>query len=97
MTVDTATAVAALLAAKDVPGLEQAITDASFLDAIPGEDRQKLRGASRRIREPLNARSAADDAREPRADAGRRAIGSEGAGHREGVREARPSWGGPNG
>lgn len=44
MTVDTATAVAALVAAKDVEALEAAISQASFLDSIPGDDRQKLRG-----------------------------------------------------
>lgn len=44
MTADAKTAVAALLAAKDLPALEAAINGASFLDNIPGDDRQKLRG-----------------------------------------------------
>jgi hypothetical protein len=42
---DAAAAVAALQAAgKDVQKLLQAIESASFLDEIPGEDRQRLRG-----------------------------------------------------
>lgn len=45
MTVDAATAVAALAAAKDVEALTEAIAGASFLDGTPGDDRQKLRGA----------------------------------------------------
>lgn len=44
MTVDTATAVAALVAAKNIEALEAAISQGSFLDATPGDDRQKLRG-----------------------------------------------------
>lgn len=46
MTVDTATVVAALVAAKNIDALEAAISQGSFLDAIPGDDRQKLRGAT---------------------------------------------------
>lgn len=44
MTADAQKAVGALAAAKDIPALEAAITAASFLDNIPGDDRQKLRG-----------------------------------------------------
>lgn len=44
MTVDPSSAVAALLAAKDIEALEAAIGSASFLDNTPGDDRQKLRG-----------------------------------------------------
>ncbi len=44
MTTDKVSAVAALAAAKDKAALESAIAAASFLDAIPGDDRQKLRG-----------------------------------------------------
>ena len=44
MTTDTKSAVAALVAAKDRTALESAIAAAAFLDAIPGDDRQKLRG-----------------------------------------------------
>jgi hypothetical protein len=47
MTVDEERAVAALASAKEVDILEAAIADASFLDSTPGENRQKLRGASR--------------------------------------------------
>lgn len=45
MTVDAKSAVAALLSAKDIEALTAAVEAASFLDATPGEDRQKLRGA----------------------------------------------------
>ena len=41
---DPKAAVAALAAAKDVEALEAAIAAAAFLDATPGDDRQKLRG-----------------------------------------------------
>lgn len=44
MTADAKAAVAALSAANDVDSLEAAIAEASFLDSVPGEDRQKLRG-----------------------------------------------------
>ena len=44
MTADAKTAVAALAAAKDISALEAAISQASFLDTVPGDDRQKLRG-----------------------------------------------------
>ncbi len=45
MTLDTAATVAALQAAGDnVDALANAIIQASYLDDIPGEDRQKLRG-----------------------------------------------------
>jgi hypothetical protein len=44
MTADFKGAVAALAAAKDVFSLEAAISAAVFLDAHPGDDRQKLRG-----------------------------------------------------
>lgn len=91
MTVDTATVVAALQAAKDVPGLEKAITDASFLDAIPGEDRQKLRGPAWGIIDPLNARSvdgggrdASAAARRPRERAEGREVGLRAPRGREG-------------
>lgn len=43
--VDTASALAALAAAGDnAESLKAAILAASFLDEVPGEDRQKLRG-----------------------------------------------------
>ena len=45
MAVDNQAAVAALVGAKDIEALEAAIAAASFLDSIPGDDRQKLRGA----------------------------------------------------
>lgn len=45
MTVDATSAVAALLAAKDIEALQAAIAAATFLDDKPGDDRQKLRGA----------------------------------------------------
>lgn len=45
MTKSAEEAVAAIAAAKDMPSLEAAIAEASFLDSTPGEDRQKLRGA----------------------------------------------------
>lgn len=45
--VDQKSAVEALVAAgNNVEALISAIEQASFLDAIPGEDRQKLRGKS---------------------------------------------------
>lgn len=44
-TANVQAAVAALKNAGDVEGLASAIDHAAFLDAIPGEDRQKLRGA----------------------------------------------------
>jgi hypothetical protein len=44
MSGDPKSAVAALVAAKDVQSLEIAIGQAAFLDATPGDDRQKLRG-----------------------------------------------------
>jgi hypothetical protein len=44
MTADPTAAVAALAAAKDAASLEAAIQSAGFLDAKPGDDRQKLRG-----------------------------------------------------
>lgn len=44
MTIEAKSAVASLIAAKDIPTLESAIEQASFLDKIPGDDRQKLRG-----------------------------------------------------
>lgn len=47
MTLDAASAVAALVAAKEIEALEDAIAKASFLDNTPGEDRQKLRGEAR--------------------------------------------------
>jgi len=47
MTADANAAVAALVAAKDIPALEAAISQASFLDSVPGDDRQKLRGKFR--------------------------------------------------
>lgn len=47
MTIDPAAAVAAIAAANDVESLEKAIEAASFLDATPGDDRQKLRGEMR--------------------------------------------------
>lgn len=61
MTLDAAGAVAALVGAKDIEALEDAISKASFLDNTPGEDRQKLRGAPRRPRlaaSPSAARAA---------------------------------------
>ena len=53
MTVDASTAVAALVAAKDIEALEAAIEQSSFLDNTPGEDRQKLRGAGRAAHQSL--------------------------------------------
>lgn len=47
MTVDARTAVAALASARDIEDLEAAIKGAMFLDDVPGEDRQKLRGEIR--------------------------------------------------
>ena len=47
MTRDASTAVAALTAAKDIETLEYAIQQAAFLDSVPGDDRQKLRGERR--------------------------------------------------
>lgn len=45
MTPDTASTIAALQAAgDDLDALANAIIQASYLDEIPGEDRQKLRG-----------------------------------------------------
>ena len=45
MTMDANSAVSLLKAAgDDIDALSQAIIKASFLDDIPGEDRQKLRG-----------------------------------------------------
>lgn len=44
MAVDEETAVKALVGAKDIEGLGEAIAAAGFLDAKPGESRQKLRG-----------------------------------------------------
>lgn len=44
MTMDPQSAVAALEAAKDIEALVAAIEQASFLDATPGDNRQKLRG-----------------------------------------------------
>lgn len=49
MTADTATVVASLQAANDIDSLKSAIQNALFLDATPGEDRQKLRGTSDRV------------------------------------------------
>lgn len=45
MTIDVGTALAAIAAANDVDTLEKALQDASFIDATPGDDRQKYRGA----------------------------------------------------
>jgi hypothetical protein len=44
MAPDAKSAVAALVAAKDIESLEYAIKEAAFLDNTPGDDRQKLRG-----------------------------------------------------
>lgn len=44
MTVDAKAAVAALLSAKDIEALKVAVDAAAFLDGVPGDDRQKLRG-----------------------------------------------------
>ncbi|KAL4446839.1 hypothetical protein ABPG77_008083 [Micractinium sp. CCAP 211/92] len=70
MTVDTATAVAALVAAKNIEALEAAISQGSFLDATPGDDRQKLRAARTRLKK-LKAEEAAKAAAD--ADAGKTA------------------------
>jgi acyl-CoA-binding protein len=59
MTVDAKTAVESLQAAKDVASLKNAIQQALFLDAIPGDDRQKLRAARTRLRQMLKEESAA--------------------------------------
>lgn len=46
MGLDAASALAALASAgNDLQALAEAIAEASFLDATPGNDRQKLRGA----------------------------------------------------
>ncbi|KAG7674429.1 hypothetical protein Ndes2437B_g00694 [Nannochloris sp. 'desiccata'] len=70
MTTDTVSAVAALAAAKDRAALESAISAAAFLDAIPGDDRQKLRAARTRLRkmkadEVFKEAAAASDANKP--------------------------------
>ncbi|KAL4434046.1 hypothetical protein ABPG75_000487 [Micractinium tetrahymenae] len=70
MTVDTATAVAALVAAKDIEALEAAISQAAFLDSVPGDDRQKLRAARTRLKklkadEAAKSATAAADAGKP--------------------------------
>lgn len=44
MTLDTATALAAVAAAVDIESLEKALEEASFLEKVPGDDRQKWRG-----------------------------------------------------
>lgn len=44
MTLDTPTALAAVAAAMDIESLEKALEEASFLEKIPGDDRQKWRG-----------------------------------------------------
>lgn len=62
--VDPATAVASLQSAKDVSSLTSAIEQALFLDAIPGDDRQKLRAARMRLRQLLKEESAAAAAAE---------------------------------
>lgn len=62
--VDPATAVASLQSAKDITALTSAIEQALFLDAIPGEDRQKLRAARMRLRQLLKEESAAAAAAE---------------------------------
>ena len=62
MTVDAATAVASLQAAKDINSLKTAIQQALFLDATPGDDRQKLRAARTRLRQLLKDESAAAEA-----------------------------------
>lgn len=55
-TMTVAPAIAAFAAAgNDVDALEQAIEQASYLDATPGEDRQKLRGSLRSLRFHDNA------------------------------------------
>ena len=52
-------AIAAFAAAgNDIDALEKAIEEASYLDATPGEDRQKLRGAAPRLSVRLSLRSA---------------------------------------
>lgn len=64
MTLDAASAVAALVAAKEIEALEDAIAKASYLDNTPGEDRQKLRGERARGRLAASP-SAAGEAWEP--------------------------------
>ena len=59
MSVDTKRAVDSLQAAKDVTALKEAIAQALFLDAVPGDDRQKLRAARTRLRQMLKDESAA--------------------------------------
>ena len=59
MSVDVKTAVDSLQAAKDVSTLKEAIAQALFLDAVPGDDRQKLRAARTRLRQMLKDESAA--------------------------------------
>ncbi|GAB4818224.1 hypothetical protein N2152v2_005270 [Parachlorella kessleri] len=50
MAPDAKSAVAALVAAKDIEALEAAITEGAFLDATPGDDRQKLRAARTKLK-----------------------------------------------
>ena len=59
MSVDVKTAVDSLQTAKDVPTLKEAIAQALFLDAVPGDDRQKLRAARTRLRQMLKDESVA--------------------------------------
>lgn len=49
MTIDVATALAAIAAANDVDTLDKALQDASFIDNTPGDDRQKYRGERDRL------------------------------------------------
>jgi len=58
MSVDAKTAVDSLAAAKDVAALKAAIAQALFLDAVPGDDRQKLRAARTRLRQMMKDESA---------------------------------------
>ncbi|KAL6784140.1 hypothetical protein ACKKBG_A04950 [Auxenochlorella protothecoides x Auxenochlorella symbiontica] len=50
MTIDVGTALAAIAAANDVDTLEKALQDASFIDATPGDDRQKYRAGKAKLR-----------------------------------------------
>jgi acyl-CoA-binding protein len=83
MAVDAKSAVAALAAAKDSGSLKAAIAAASFLDAAPGDDRQKLRGAPEdlpdalpRAAAPLRGRAADPAFRPPNPPPQPRARGS---------------------
>eukprot|EP00879_Flechtneria_rotunda_P005328 GHRR01005615.1.p1 GENE.GHRR01005615.1~~GHRR01005615.1.p1 ORF type:complete len:196 (+),score=69.96 GHRR01005615.1:221-808(+) len=86
MTADTAASVASLAAAgDDLEALAEAIIKASFLDKVPGEDRQKLRAARTKLRKLLAAKEAG-------AGAGNGAANGRGAGLAERSPHAKSSY-----